>query len=129
MLSRYLFRGRRRGGRRTGEKENVYVDRPGGWLIVACVSLVAVSIADAYVTLLIIAEGGAEINPYMRAVLDFGHRPFLIVKIGLTGAGATVLLLHKTWKLGRLALWIALGAYGLLGVYHIIVYATRGLVE
>jgi Domain of unknown function (DUF5658) len=129
MLSRYLFRGRRRGERRAALTHDVYVDRPGAWLISACVLLVAMSVADAYLTLLIIEEGGAEINPYMRAVLDLGQRPFLIVKIGLTVVGTTVLLLHKTWRLGRIALWIALGGYGLLTVYHVVVYVTRRLAE
>jgi hypothetical protein len=129
MLSRYLFRGRRRGERRGAAAHGIYVDRPGAWLITACLLLVAMSIADAYVTLRIISEGGTEINPFMAAVLELGHRPFLVLKIGLTVVSTIVLLLHKTWRLGRVALWIALGAYGLLTVYHVVVYATRYLAE
>jgi hypothetical protein len=125
MLSRFLFWGRRRRGRRADEQSRIYVDRPGGWVIAACVALISLSIADAYVTLLILSEGGMEVNPVMRAVLGLGHRPFVIVKIALTVAGAAVLCLHKTWPLGRLCLWVALGGYGLLTAYHLIVHATR----
>ena len=95
-------------------------------MITACVALLLLSIADAYVTLLIVAEGGEEVNPLMRAALGLGDRPFVIVKVGLTFAGAAVLCLHKTWPLGRLCLWIALGGYGLLTAYHLVVHATRG---
>ena len=125
MLSRYLFWGHRRGGRRAGEQTRVYVDRPGPGTIVACALVVALSIADAYVTLRILAEGGEEVNPLMRAVLALGHRPFVIVKVGLTVAGAAVLCLHKTWPLGRVCLGIALGGYAILTAYHIVVHAMR----
>ena len=126
MLSRYLFWGRRRGGRRGGEQTRIYVDRPGPGIIAAGAVVVALSIADAYVTLRILAEGGEEVNPLMRTVLALGHRPFVIVKVGLTVAGAAILCLHKSWPLGRVCLAIALGGYALLAAYHIVVQATRG---
>jgi hypothetical protein len=124
MLSRYLFWGRRRGGRRGGDSR-VYVDRPGAWVIAACVGLLLLSIADAHVTLLILSNGGAEINPLMRAALGLGDGPFVLTKLGLTFAGAAVLCLHKTWPLGRVCLWIALGGYGVLTAYHLVIHATR----
>ena len=126
MLSRYLLWGRRRGARRAGEQTRIYVDRPGPRVIAACVLVVALSVADAYVTLRILSEGGEEINPLMRAVLGLGARQFLIVKIGLTAAGAAILCLHKTWPLGRVCLGIALGGYAILTAYHLVVQAMRG---
>jgi hypothetical protein len=126
VLSRYLFRGRRRGGRRGREQSRIYVDRPGPGVVAACVLVVALSVADAYVTLRILAEGGEEVNPLMRAVLALGHGPFVIVKVGLTVAGAAILCLHKNWPLGRVCLGIALGGYALLTAYHLVVQAMRG---
>jgi len=126
MLSRYLFWGRRRGGRRAREQTRIYVDRPGPGVIAACGLVVALSIADAYVTLHILSEGGVEVNPLMRAVLALGHRPFVVVKVGLTVAGAAILCLHRSWPLGRVCLAIALGGYALLTVYHLVVQAIRG---
>jgi uncharacterized protein DUF5658 len=125
MLSRYVFWGRRRGGRRAGEQVRIYVDRPGPWVITACVLLVALSIADAHVTLRILSAGGQEVNPVMRRVLALGDGPFVFVKIALTVLGALVLCLHKTWPLGRACLWLALGGYGLLTAYHLVALATR----
>ena len=126
MLSRYLFWGRRREGRRARERARIYVDRPGPGVIAACVLVVALSIADAYGTLRVLSEGGVEVNPLMRAVLALGHRPFVIVKVGLTVAGAAILCLHKSWPLGRICLAIALGGYALLAAYHIVVQAISG---
>jgi hypothetical protein len=125
MISRYHFWGRRRGGRRQAEQGRIYVDRPGLWVIVACVLLIALSIADAHVTLRILGEGGEEINPVMRAVLALGERPFLLVKLALTLAGAAVLYLHNTWPLGRVSVWIALGSYGALTGYHVVVHVMQ----
>ena len=125
MISRYHLWGRRRGGRRRAEQHRIYVDRPGRWVILACVLVIALSIADARVTLRILGEGGAEINPVMRAVLALGERPFLVVKLALTMAGAAVLYLHNTWPLGRVAVWIALGGYGMLTGYHVVVHVMR----
>jgi hypothetical protein len=125
MFSRYLFWGRRRVGRRHGEQTRIYVDRPGAWTITACVLLVALSIADAHVTLSILTAGGEEVNPVMRSVLALGDAPFVVVKIGLTVAGALVLCLHKSWPLGRACLWVALGGYGILTAYHLAALAAR----
>ena len=47
MLSRFLFVGRRRGGRRGDEKDYVYVDKPGGWIVAAFVALLVLSLLDA----------------------------------------------------------------------------------
>ncbi len=126
MLSRHLFWGRRRTGRRAGEQSRIYVDRPGPWVTTACVALVALSIADAWVTLRILSAGGEEINPLMRRVLALGDGPFVFVKVGLTVLGAFVLCLHQTWPIGRICLWAALGAYGVLTAYHLVVQAMRG---
>jgi len=126
MLSRYVIRGRRRAARRADEQERIYVDRPGPWVIAAGVILVGLSLVDAYITLGILSEGGEEINPLMRAVLNLGTGSFLSVKVGLTGLGAVLLCLHKTWSVGRICLGVALGGYAALAVYHLVVQTMRG---
>jgi uncharacterized protein DUF5658 len=125
MISRYQLWGRRRGGRREGEQSRIYVDRPGRWVITACAFVIALSIADAHVTLRILGEGGTEINPVMRTMLALGERPFLIVKLALTLTGAAIVYLHNTWPLGRLSMWIALGSYGFLTGYHVVIHVMR----
>jgi hypothetical protein len=126
MVSSYLIRGRRRGGRRDGERERIYVDRPGGWVIAAFAAILLLSSVDAYLTLRMVADGGEEANPVMRFVLSLGEGSFVVVKTGLTLVGLALLSLHKTWPLGRACLWLAFGGYALVTAIHIWGLLQRG---
>lgn len=119
MLTRFLFVGRRRGGRREGETERTYVDRLGWGVIVAFLSLTLFSIADAYFTLRELSLGATEANPVMRAALELGNAPFVVIKTVVTLLGAGFLALHKNWPLGRRCLAVAVLGYAALTVYHI----------
>jgi hypothetical protein len=119
MISRYLFVGSRRGGRRAGETANVYVDRPGFWAIGAFVALVVLSLADGYFTLYELSRGGTEANPVMRAALELGSRGFVALKTVVTVLGAGFLCLHKNWRLGRACLWFAVAGYLMLTAWHL----------
>ncbi len=119
MLSRYLFRGRRRGGRRDGETDRVYVDRPGKKTLAAIGIVAVLSLCDAAFTLHELARGGTEANPIMRAALSLGNPPFILIKTLVTVLGAMFLGLHKNWSLGRTCLWVAVWGYLLLTLYHL----------
>lgn len=119
MISRYLFVGRRRGGRRDGELEHRYVDRPGPWVLTAFVAICALSVADAVFTLHELAHGATEANPVMRAALRLGDVAFVTLKTVATIVGAAFLGLHKNWRLGRVCLWVAVGGYVVLTVWHL----------
>ena len=119
MLSRYLFLGRRKGGRRGGETERIYVDRPGVSVIAACGLVTALSILDAFLTLDVLAKGGEEANPLMLAALSLGTGAFVILKTCVTVLGAGFLCLHKNWPLGRVCLWVALFFYAALTAWHL----------
>jgi hypothetical protein len=119
LLSKYLLVGRRRGGRRLGETDRVYVDRPGAWLIVAFAALVGLSVLDAALTLDVLSKGGGEANPVMSAALRLGDTGFVVVKTIVTIVGAAFLCLHKNWRLGRACLWVALLGYGGVTAWHL----------
>ena len=123
MFSRWLFRGRRRGGRRDGERDRIYVDRPGGWVIAAFVVVVGLSILDAGFTLYLLKRGATEANPIMRAALNLGDSAFVLIKTAVTVLAAGFLMLHKNWPLGRVCLACALVGYSALTLYHL--YAQR----
>ncbi len=120
MISRYLFRGRRRGGRRDGETDQVYVDRPGATILGAIALVAVLSLCDAAFTLYELSQGGTEANPVMRAALSLGNTPFILIKTLVTVVGAMFLGLHKNWPLGRACLWIAVWGYLALTVYHLV---------
>jgi hypothetical protein len=119
MLSRFLLIGRRAGGRRDGERDFVYVDRPGVWIVLAFAAVLALSLFDAWFTLDLLKRGATEANPVMRAALDLGDGAFVLIKTGITILATGFLCLHKNWPLGRLCLGLALVGYTVLTVYHI----------
>jgi hypothetical protein len=119
MLTRFLFTGRRRGGRRVGESERIYVDRPGPWIIAGFVVLVLLSGLDAAFTLSHLQHGATEANPLMRAALQLGDRAFVILKTVITVLAVGFLCLHKNWPLGRLCLALAILGYAALTAYHL----------
>lgn len=122
MLSRWLFRGRRRGGRREGESDYTYVDRLGPWVFLAFVAIVGLSCLDAWYTLDLLEGGKAEeANPVMRAALHLGDAHFVIIKTAITILAVGFLCLHKNWPLGRVCIALALCGYSLLIVYHLFI--------
>jgi hypothetical protein len=119
MLSRFLLFGRRRGGRRAGETDHIYVDRPGGWVVAAFAALTILSVADAWFTLYALSQGAEEANPIMLAALSLGTAGFVVVKTVVTLLGGAFLCLHKNWALGRVCLWFALAGYGAITAWHV----------
>lgn len=119
MLSRYLFRGRRRAGRRKDERDLIYVDRPGGWILGAFIGVVGLSLLDAWYTLDLLKSGATEANPVMRAALHLGDQHFVLIKTVVTIVATSFLCLHKNWPLGRVCLAAALLGYSALVLYHL----------
>jgi len=119
MLSRFLFLGRRRAGRRAQERDRIYVDRPGGWVLAAFAIVVGLSLLDATFTLYLLKRGATEANPVMRAALHLGDQAFVLIKTGVTIAAAGFLMVHKNWPLGRACLAVALLGYSALTLYHL----------
>jgi hypothetical protein len=119
MISRFLFRGRRKSGRRPGDEEFSYVDRPGGWILAAFTALVGLSVLDAWYTLDLLKKGATEANPVMRVALEISDEAFVVIKTVITVVGAGFLSLHKNWPLGRLCMILALLGYSILLFYHL----------
>lgn len=119
MFSRYWLRGRRRGGRRGTDGQNVYVDRytRAEWILVG--GIVLMSLADLVLTLAYLWRGGEEANPVMRWALEWGGEVFFAaLKMGLTVAGALFLLLHARFRRVRFFTTALFAGYVLLMLYH-----------
>ena len=124
MVSRYLFRGRRKRGRRDEERDFIYVDRPGGWMLAAFAALIGLSVLDAWYTLDLLKRGATEANPVMKLALEISDEAFVVIKTVVTILGAAFLSLHKNWPLGRLCMAIALFGYSILLFYHLYAQQT-----
>ena len=119
------FRGprRRRGGRRAGERGEVYVDRYRRREVLLVVAILLLNVLDAVCTLAWLGRGGSEGNPLMIWVLEIGDGMFLFQKCVVAGIWLIILLVHKNFRMAWLGLWALLAVYGLLGVYHGILLA------
>jgi len=100
IMSRYWLRGRRRrGGRREGDVEHVYVDRYTRVETAAVLWLLFASLSDLGLTLLHISDGGGEANPIMGwFLLRGGAAGFVLAKLALTAVPALFLLLHARFR-------------------------------
>lgn len=95
-LGKFWLRGRRRGPRRVAEKQtNYFVDRYSPATLFIVLTIVALSILDAFFTLYLIEHGAAEINPVMAHFLELGPAAFLAAKYMLTISSVILLLIYK----------------------------------
>jgi hypothetical protein len=88
------------------------------WLAVALLILLA-SLADALLTLTLMAHGAIEANPLMAVLLEGSGLGFATVKIGLTAIGTVFLILLARAKAFR---WIPVGGilYAVLAGYGVL---------
>jgi hypothetical protein len=122
-ILRSLWRGnferRRVAPRRSEERHAVVTDwfHPQ-WLAVA-ISVLLLSLADALLTLTLIAHGASEVNPLMDPLVRGTGHSFAAWKIGLTGTGVVVLTVLARLRIRGRGVGNAL--YGVLLAYIVLV--------
>ena len=82
---------RRRNGRRRGDRDGV-VDWHEPDLLFLALTILLLSIADAFFTVTLLANGATEINPLLAFVFQRFPAYFPIFKMTLTGVGVVVLV-------------------------------------
>ena len=92
---------RRRNGRRAGE-QHLPVDWHEPYLLFLSVTILLLSVADAFLTLTLIMSGATEANPMLEFVLREHPELFAVVKMGLTGTGVLVLVAAARSRLFRI---------------------------
>ena len=119
-FSRHWLTGRRKVGRRDGERDNIYVDRYSvlDWILVG--GVLGLSLLDMVFTLFHLNAGGTEANPVMALALEWGgHGAFKAVKIATTFIGLGVLLVHVRFRRVRTLLTIAFLVYAAVFAFHL----------
>ncbi len=112
----------RRGGRRSRDRDELYVDRYTRRDTALLVSIFVLNIADAVFTLEWLGRGGTEGNPLMAHLIQLGSSAFLIQKIALPAFWLMLLTIHKNFRLARNGMWALFGAYGALALYHLLLF-------
>jgi hypothetical protein len=124
-LSRWSFvGGRRRGPRRSDERDGAFVDTYGTGLLLALMWIALANVADCFFTLVHLQSGGAEVNPVADMLLRTGLMNFVLLKSGLVSLALLVLCLHKNLRIAKIGIFGAAGAYAILIVYHLALFAV-----
>ena len=82
---------RRRNGRRRGDRDGL-VDWHEPDLLFLALTILLLSITDAFFTVTLLANGATEINPLLAYVFQHFPAYFPIFKMTLTGVGVVVLV-------------------------------------
>jgi Domain of unknown function (DUF5658) len=91
---------RRRAGRRAGE-QHLPIDWHEPYLLFLSLTILLLSVADAFLTITLIMGGAQEANPLLAVILRDHPEWFATVKMGLTGMGVLVLVAVARSRLFR----------------------------
>lgn len=125
MLSRYMFRGRRKTIRRSEDRNvHLYVDQYNLGLFLFILSILLLGVADAYLTLYHVnVHEAEELNPIMGFFLGISPTVFFHVKYILTSFCLLILCLHKNLPVVRYLLGLVFGIYLIIVLHHIYLLA------
>ena len=116
-----FFKRRRTDTRRDiDEAINSYVDVHEPFVFILFSITVLLSATDAMFTLFIINNGGEEINPFMRYLLEMDITAFFWVKFFLTSFGMLFLVTHKHFTFYQIVRGYHI-MYGVFATYFILV--------
>jgi Domain of unknown function (DUF5658) len=92
---------RRRGGRRAGE-HHLPIDWHEPYLLFLSVTILLLSVVDAFLTLTLLTAGATEANPVMAFVLSHHPQLFALTKMAFTSIGVLVLVAVARARLFRI---------------------------
>ena len=125
-LRRSVVAPRRTSARRRADRRYPLLDRFDGGMLALAVALVGLSILDSTFTLMLLAEGGREVNPFMNLMLGHGVALFAAVKMLLTAVPTVILVATGNLPVfGRIRARSILAA--LVGFYGGLIFYEIGL--
>jgi hypothetical protein len=110
----------RQRGRRAGESENIYVDVYQNADLFLILSIFILNLADAYFTLDYLGRGGEEANPFANHLIASGPITFVYEKCFAVALCLIALAAHRTFRMARVGMYLLLGCYGVLTLYHML---------
>jgi hypothetical protein len=124
---------RRRDNRRTDDDQLYILDLHDKGLAFLGLTIVLMSVMDAFFTLNIVALGGEELNLLMRALMDADINTFLLVKYWATAIGVIFLIAMARMRFAgilpvRRILQGICAMYACLMVYEVYLLVVRASV-
>ncbi len=95
-FKKLYFKGMRASARRTEDRQRIVaLDLYHPSLFIGIMIVLCLSLLDALLTLILVAQGARELNPVMQYYLSHGPHVFLLVKYGLTAFSVLIIVLLK----------------------------------
>jgi len=99
-LSRFILRGQRSSFRRKEDQgTGGYVDRYGPGLLSILVLILGLNVLDAFLTMLILEDGGSEMNPVVCSAIQLYGDRFWVWKFVMVSVPLILLCLHSKFRL------------------------------
>lgn len=127
LVSTLKFGGRRRAFRRKGEGQNRYVDCLSPQTFALTVLIFTLSTLDAIFTLIHLQNGGSELNPFMRQIIQSGLQSFVIIKSVGVGLMGCFLAIHQNFKVSLYGMYALVAIYSVLMAYHLACLSSSSL--
>jgi hypothetical protein len=122
-LSRFTLSGRRRMLRRREDQEKGgYVDQYNPGLLILLVLPIGLTILDALFTMMILKDGGMEMNPIVASVIELYGDRFWIWKFAIVSIPLILLCLHSKFRLVMPALIIITAISIIVVLYQIFLF-------
>jgi hypothetical protein len=120
---------RRRDWRRTSDATYPVIDWHSPRIFASVVAILLLSVCDGVLTVMLLAQGAVEVNPFMAKFVPHSLGWFAAVKLSLTGVGVAVLAACSRMKLfrsipGELLLGVVLIGYVVLVTYELRLLAS-----
>jgi hypothetical protein len=122
LISTYSFRGgQRRAVRRELDRgKHILVDSYSPRLFITLLSLLILSLSDAYLTCILIKEYGyTEVNPVMAFYLESGEMLFIIEKFLFTSLSIFIFCLFNNFTITKISLASSITIYLIVIVYEL----------
>ncbi len=120
LLSALKWGGQRKSFRRRGEGQNRYVDRLSFRTFVLTLLIFTLSTLDAFFTIIHLQNGGSELNPLMRQIIQSGFGWFILFKSLGIGVLAWLLAIHQNFSISFYGMHFLTAIYSALLAYHLI---------
>jgi len=122
-LSRFTLWGRRKTFRRKEDQEGGgYVDRYHSGLLIPLALAVGLTVLDALFTMMILDDGGWEVNPVVRSAIQLYGDRFWIWKFLIVSIPLALLCVHSKFRLVMLVILGITTVTALVILYQIFLY-------
>jgi len=119
---------RRRPSRRLDEATFRALDWHGAHLWAVSIGILILSVADAFLTVILLSRGAVEVNPFMAAMVGRNLTLFAGLKMAITGVSVMLLVFLARYRFMRVVR-VEVILYCVFGAYLMLIYHELGMLR